>query len=31
MDILHIVGSICSIIGLVFTIRAYIKSKNIKK
>ena len=31
MDILTIVGSICSIIGLAFAIYTYIKSKNKKK
>nr|DAU79682.1 MAG TPA: transmembrane G protein-coupled receptor [Bacteriophage sp.] len=31
MDILTIVGSICSIVGLAFAIHAYIKSKNEKK
>ena len=31
MDILTIVGSICSIVGLAFAIHVYIKSKNEKK
>ncbi|MCD8099048.1 MAG: hypothetical protein LUE06_00505 [Oscillospiraceae bacterium] len=30
MDILHIIGSICSIGGLVFAVIVYTKSKNIK-
>lgn len=31
MDILTIIGSICSIVGLAFAIYVYIKSKNEKK
>ena len=31
MDILNIVGSICSIIGLAFAIHGYMKSRNKKK
>ena len=31
MDTLSIVGSICSVIGLVFAIYVYVKSKNKKK
>lgn len=31
MDILTIVGNICSIVGLAFAIHVYIKSKNEKK
>ena len=31
MDILHILGSICSIVGLAFAAYVYIKSKNKKK
>ena len=31
MDILNIVGSICSIFGLLFAVHSYIKSKNKKK
>ena len=31
MDILNIVGSICSIVGLAFAVYTYMKSKNKKK
>lgn len=31
MDILACIGSICSIIGLVFAIYTYVKPKNKKK
>ncbi len=31
MDIFNVFGNICSVIGLVFAIIVYIKSKNKKK
>lgn len=31
MDILNIVGSVCSIIGLTFAVYVYIKSENEEK
>lgn len=31
MDILNIVGSVCSIIGLAFAVYVYIKSENEEK